>query len=305
MKFFCRPRWSMRLTLALGCCLLTMPSTGAEQNPKASATKVELRYKFQPGEVIRTKVVHQAAIRTTIDGTSQTAATVSTSIKVWKVEDIDSKGKITFLHSVDHVKMRNEVSGREDAHYDSRTDKTPPTGFEDVAKRVGVPLTLVTIDHCGTILKREERAAPGPGQGTQLTLPLPKQAIAVGDTWTFPNDMRIRLRSGEIKNIKSQQKFTLESVDGDIAKIKVETQVLTPVRDPEIEAQIIENESNGTIRFDTVAGRLVGQQLDLDRSVVGYPNAKSSMHYRTRFTEELLKDPQRTAERENVLRPKK
>lgn len=303
MSILCRPRWSMLLTLSLGCCLLTtvpLLSSAADE-----ATKYELRYKFQPGEVVRTKVLHQAAIRTTIDGTSQTAATVSTSIKVWKIEDVNSEGQITFIHSVDHVKMRNEVSGREDTHYDSLTDKKPPQGFEDVSKRVGVPLTKLTIDNLGTIIKREELAAPGPGQGTQLTLPLPKQSVAVGGTWTFPNDMRIRLRSGEIKNIKSQQRYTLESVDGNIAKIKVETQVLTPVRDPEIEAQIIENETNGTIRFDIAAGRLTGQQVDLDRSVVGYPNAKSSMHYRTRFTEELLKDEQRTAERENVLRPKK
>ena len=303
MKFHCRPRWPMLLTFFLGSALLTlapMTSSAADQ-----ATKYELRYKFKPGEVVRTQVLHQAANRTTIDGTTQIASMVTTSVKNWKIEEISSDGQITFIHSVDRVRMRNEVSGREDTHYDSQTDKKPPPGFEDVAKRVGVPLTRITIDHCGSIIKREELAAPGPGQGTQLTLPLPKQSVAVGGTWTFPNDMRIFLRSGEIKNIKSQQRYTLESVDGDIANIKVETQILTPVRDPEIEAQIIQNETNGTIRFDIAAGRLTGQQIDLDRSVVGYPNAKSSMHYRTRFTEELLKDEQRTAERENLLRPKK
>ena len=303
-----RPRWPHLLTLVSMTSLLAsvVSSTLAEDKP----TKYELRYKFKSGEVVRTQVVHQAAIRTTIDGTSQTAGTVSESIKVWKIESVSPEGEITFVHSVDHVKMRNQVTGREDSHYDSQKDSTPPTGFEEVSKRVGIPLTVVTIDNRGTILKREERAAPGPGQASQLTLPLPKDPVAVGESWTFPNDMRIRLRSGEIKNIQSRQKFTLEAVDGDIARIKVETQILTPVRDPEIEAQLIENETNGTIRFDLAAGRLVGQQIDLDRSVVGYPNAKSSMHYRTRFTEVLLKgepaqETQHTADRKNALRPKK
>jgi len=288
--------------------VIVAPLASAAETAKADpsgAKKYDLRYKFKPGETVRTKVLHQAAIRTTIDGTSQTAATVSTSIKVWKIEDIHSEGQIQFVHSVEHVKMRNEVTGREDAHYDSRVHATPPSGFEDVAKRVGMPLTRVTIDDRGTILQRKELAAPGPGQGTQLTLPLPKEPVAIGDTWTFPNDMRVRLRSGEIKNIKSQQKFTLQSVDGDIADIKVETQILTPVRDPEIEAQIIEQETNGTIRFDIAAGRLRRQQIDLDRSVVGYPNVKSSMHYRTRFTEELLSGEERTAEQEKAPLPRK
>jgi hypothetical protein len=285
--------------------LTPLASSAETANPDASAAKkYDLRYKFKPGETVRTNVLHQAAIRTTIEGTSQTAATVSTSIKVWKIEDVNSDGQIQFVHSVEHVKMRNEVTGREDAHYDSRLNATPPAGFEDVAKRVGIPLTRVTIDDRGTILKRKELAAPGPGQGTQLTLPLPKDPVATGESWTFPNDMRVRLRSGEIKNIRSQQKFTLQSVEGDVADIKVETQILTPVRDPEIEAQIIEQETNGIIRFDIAAGRLLRQQIELDRSVVGYPNVKSSMHYRTRFTEELLKNDERTAEREKSPLPK-
>jgi len=305
MDFLRRPCWPLLIVLGVVGLPLSASSAETVKPDSPTAKRYELRYKFKPGETHRTKVLHQATIRTTIDGTSQTAATVSTSIKAWKIEDIDSDGRIHFVHSVEHVKMRNEVTGREDAHYDSRIDASPPSGFEDVAKRVGVPLTRVTIDDRGTILKRAELAAPGPGQGTQLTLPLPKESVAVGETWTFPNDMRVRLRSGEIKNIKSQQKFTLQSVDGDIADIKVETQILTPVRDPEIEAQIIEQETNGTIRFDIAAGRLLRQQIDLDRSVVGYPNAKSSMHYRTRFTEELLKSDERTAEREKSPRPKK
>ena len=34
-----------------------------------------LRYSFSPGDVVRAKVVHQATVRTTIDGTSSTADT--------------------------------------------------------------------------------------------------------------------------------------------------------------------------------------------------------------------------------------
>ena len=73
-----------------------------------------------------------------------------------------------------------------------------------------------------------------------------------------------------------------------MATIAVDSQILTPIRDPAIEAQLIQRLSSGTVRFDIAAGRVLSQQLDLDRHVIGFNGAGSSMHYVTRFTEQLL-----------------
>jgi hypothetical protein len=90
----------------------------------------------------------------------------------------------------------------------------------------------------------------------------------------------------------------LESVANDVATISVDSQILTPVHDPAIEAQLIQRLSTGTIRFDIAAGRVLSQQLDLDRHVIGFSGAASSMHYVTRFTEQLLKPTPETARAE-------
>ena len=90
--------------------------------------------------------------------------------------------------------------------------------------------------------------------------------------------------------IQTRQKFTLVKVEHGVATINVDSQVLTPVHDPSIEAQFIQRLSDGTVRFDIVAGRVLSQQLDLDRHVIGFNGAGSSMHYVTRFTEKLLND---------------
>jgi hypothetical protein len=193
--------------------------------------------------------------------------------------------------------MKNDVTGRETVSYNSRTDNDPPPGFEEVSRRVGVPLTRITMDRSGKILKREDLAV-GATPPSQLALPLPEEKIAVGSTWTFPDDIVVQLQNGTSRKIKCRQRFELLAVEKDVASIKVTTQILTPINDyPEIQAQLIQRESEGTIRFDLEAGRVVSQQIDLDRRVTGYPNAKSSMHYRTRFTETLLQDAERTAER--------
>ncbi len=62
------------------------------------------------------------------------------------------------------------------------------------------------------------------------------------------------------------------------------------MNDPAIEAQLIQRLTKGWLKFDIERGRVVSQQLDMDRRVIGFSGAASSMHYLTRFTEELLPD---------------
>ena len=294
-------------------CLLLVDAVGAfgandgGANNTARGQKDQqqylLRYRFKPGDQIRTKVVHQASVRTTIEGTSQTAKTISESVKNWKIVDVSTEGKVTFEHAVEFVDMKNDVTGRETVSYDSRDDDEPPAGFEDVASRVGIPLTRVVMDATGNLHQREELAA-GATTATQLVLPLPEEKIAVGSSWTFPDDVVVQLRNGNSRKIKCRQRFKLLAVENGIAKISIATQILTPIRDyPEIEAQLVQRESEGVIQFDLDAGRVIAQQIDLDRRVTGYPNAKSSMHYRTRFTETLLPAQPRTAQRRRQASP--
>jgi hypothetical protein len=105
------------------------------------------------------------------------------------------------------------------------------------------------------------------------------------------------LKDNSVKKVQTRQKFTLESVTDDVATITIDTQILTPIHDPAIEAQLIQRLSAGTARFDISAGRILSQQLDLDRRVIGFSGPSSSMHYLTRFTEELLSAAPETARR--------
>lgn len=152
----------------------------------------------------------------------------------------------------------------------------------------------------GKVLTRLELAPADGSSPGQIVLPLPKKPVIIGALWLNPYDIPVKLQSGTQKVIKARQRFELKSVKDDVALIKVTTQILSPVDNPEIKAQLIQEESDGTIRFDIAAGRMLRQQIDLDRRVVGHPNPKSSMHYRTRFTESLVTKDDRT-----VQKPKK
>ncbi|MBL9124144.1 MAG: hypothetical protein JNG90_10965, partial [Planctomycetaceae bacterium] len=161
---------------------------------------------------------------------------------------------------------------------------------------VNVVLSVITLDPQGKIVRREDKH-PQAAQtaAAQITVAMPAEAIPVGHQWSEPHDIDVSLPSGQVKKIKTRQLFTLSEVTQGIAVIRIETQVLTPIHDPAIEAQLVQRETAGDVRFDIAAGRIIGQQMDLDKHVLGFSGNASSLHYVTRFTEELLPESQAAA----------
>ena len=277
------------------------PATKPTAAPAAGAPTYLLRYKFTRGETLRWEVEHQAEVRMTVSASTQTADTFSKSVKLWTVLEADKQGRVKFIHSVDRVQMRQKLTGRDEVTYDSTTDKEAPVGFQDVAKSVGKPLSSIRMDAMGKILDREDLVSQQSPGSKHVTIPLPEEPVSVGHQWTMPDDMNVTGRDGQSKRIQRRQQFTLEEVKHGIATIRVETQVLSPVSDPSIEAQLVQGETNGRIRFDIEAGRIDSQQMDLDKHVVGVQGDTSSMRYVTRFSERLK--PETTANRPKVAGP--
>jgi hypothetical protein len=283
------------LAMLMACCAVVLADDAASP-AIPSGPKYTLRYKFQPGEVIRTQVWHQANSETTISGTTQTAETTSGSVKVWRFKAVEPDGHITFDHSVESVDMRQKLSDHQEVAYNSKTDKEPPPMYAAVAKEVGVLLTEVTIDPTGKILKRiDQGKTTTDPQNSDMVVPLPAGPVAVGESWNISQDVPIALDEGETKIIKTRQHYTLEKVIHGVATISVATQVLTPVNNPAIQSQLVQRLTQGTIRFDLDAGHVISKQLDLDERVLGFHGADSSVHFVGRFTEEYLPPTPKTA----------
>ncbi len=121
--------------------------------------KYVLRYKFQPGETLRWEVEHRSNVRTTVAHATETVEMLTISVKAWRFTGVRPDGTATFEHSVERVDMRQKRPGRAEIRYNSQTDLKPPAGFEDVAKSVGVPLVVVTMNATGKVLHRDRREA--------------------------------------------------------------------------------------------------------------------------------------------------
>ena len=277
------------LPLVVVCCSLCGASALAD------ADEHTLQYKFKMGEVLRYRVKHTANIRSTIEGTSQDAESKSESIKAWKVTDVLPSGEMEFVHVVEVVRMSNRVPNRAKTVYDSESGEPPPPGFEQAARAVGVPLSVIRIKPSGEIVHREEKhPQPPASEDMPITLLLPSGPIAVGEQWDATYDVSAERKSGGKLQVRTRRVCTLQAVEDDIAKILVDYQILTPVS-PYVESQLVERLTKGTVRFDIPRGRVVSQEFEADRRVLGFAGEASSMHYVSSLEERLLKPGERLA----------
>jgi len=282
-----RPSGDLLASLLIGT--LSAGVRAAETDPDApSGKKYQLTYRLQPGDELRYAIDHRASVRSTIEGTTQTAVTRSESVKLWKVIDVMPDGEIEFMQMVESVRMTNKLPDRAEMVYDSREDQTPPPGFEDAAAAVGVPLSVIRMSPRGEVIDREvKHRQPAADTDAPVTLPLPPEPVAVGDPWNEPRTVSVQTQDGAKRDIQTRRRYELTKVAHGIASIKVAYQVLSPV-DPTIEAQLVQRLLKGTVKFDIQAGRIVSQRMDVDQRVLGFAGPTSSMHYVMRMEEELL-----------------
>lgn len=254
-----------------------------------------LRYKLKMGDVLRYDVTHQADIRSTMEGATQNALSKTDSVKVWKVIDVMDDGQIEVLQMVESVRMSNKLPDRAEMVFDSKTDKTPPPGFEDAAKAIGVPLSIVTMQPTGKVMARDvKHKQPAADTEAPLALLLPEKPVKIGDTWDEPRSVVVNLKEGGTRAIQTRRHHKLLKVEDGIATIEVTYQVLQSVT-PEIEAQLVQRLLKGTAKFDIAAGRVTGQEMKIDERVIGFAGPTSSMRYVMQMEETLLEEPTEVA----------
>ena len=250
-----------------------------------------LRYKFNPGETISTDVSHRAITETTINGTTQHVETATDSIKSWKIIDVDKDGSATLEHLVDHVKMMTRTSGIETVRWDSDSPETPPEGYGGVQVGLGKPLSELTIDSCGRIIKRKNFfPSPPSNTGDLMVVPLPDTPVTVGTIWTVPDTVVVELPGGKRKSVRTRLRYQVSKLDEDFAIIKVDTTVLTPIHDSQTESRLLERIWSGQITFDIVRGCVLKRSVSVDRRVVGFHGPASSIRYKASRKEQLVSE---------------
>lgn len=291
------PAWSQIPAKTQKAATTQKPATGTAAKTEP---KYLLRYKLRPGETLLSKVIHFANTRTKIQGLEEDSESRTTSEKQWQVKNVDANGNMVFEYRINAVDMAQRVGEGEEIKYNSRTDTNVPEIYQQVSETLNKPLSLITMNPQGQVVNRDkEMKSPQLGMG-ELALPLPAEPIAIGGQWSVPRETRVKLEDGTQKVIKLRELYTLEKVSAGVATISIETQPLTPISDPAIDSQIIQQLSKGQIKFDLDNGRMLSKQLDWSDVVVGFRGPDTSLKYDSRLTEELVLDAPKTATKKSA-----
>ena len=237
-----------------------------------------------------------AKTKTRIKGEEEIANVHTVSQRHWDISEV-SNGEATFDHIVDSVEMTQQQGDQDEIRWDSMSDEKPPSAFAIVAKQIGSKVSTIKINDQGQELTREDFGGTKSKLGMgSLALALPEQALAIGETWTVPREVKARTEDGEVKTIKIRELYRLEQVKTGIATLSIRSEPLTPMTQESIKAQVVQQLSDGEIKFDIDGGFMVRKELTWDEPVVGFQGPNSLMEYRARMTETFIEEPTRSAQ---------
>ena len=269
----------------------------AQQTEKATTEpeKYLLRHTLHPGQMLRFEVTHRAKTKTRIRGTEEVSQVQTVTQRHWDVVDVSDE-EMTFDHVLDSVVMTQQTGDGEELRWNSETGEEPQKVFEAVAKQIGKKIASVSVNPRGQETKREDDSGTKASLGMgSLTLAFPETPVAIGGSWSVPREFKARLEDGRVAKIKIRELYTLEKVQTGVATISLRSEPLTPIRDDSVRAQIVQQLSNGTIRFDVDNGFMLSKELTWDETIVGFQGANSLMEYRANLREELIDEVKKTA----------
>lgn len=253
---------------------VTQTSATADATAPASMA-VRLVYKFQPGQFIHYSGSSKVQYYTQLDEkTFPSSQTNETSTHI-RVVTVDEQGVATIEPVLDRARMTAQMPDKKPVVFDSRTDDNSQPQFQAVRDSIGKSVARFQVSPAGKLVKAVivESSAPKALQDAAerletrfpFLLVLPATAISVGDKWREEYSVVI-VNEGLKQPVPLRRIYELNSVADGIARIKFRTLVLTPLNDPELEKQILQQTPSGTIEFDIERGLVRSYVANINRT---------------------------------------
>ena len=267
----------------------------------ADESTYQLAYKFNPGQFLHYELSDRAELTTQTANNLTRAIQQTQCMKSFRVVSVDENGGATLEPVVEHVRMASQTGEKAIVGYDSTKDEVVPKGFENLAGTIGRPLARFQVAANGRLLKvtllvddvpkNFSEAAEKTDPAINFLTVFPEQKIKIGDKWSEKFDTKVAVASvgpqlqRELGMIRV---FELIKVEDEIATIRFRTSPRTPINDPEILRQIVQQTPSGMIEFDLKNGRLLSRSLKIDEKVVGAFGAQTLLDAQGEMMEKLV-----------------
>ncbi len=249
-----------------------------------------LKYKFEPNQFVHYDVAHSQTYTHQKAEHRLKATTESKARKHYRVVSVSPDGVATLEPVIDHVVMSAREDNKTPLVWNS--DNGPencPAQFRATAERIGKPQVRMQFASSGELLSvvplntTPVSASPE----ANFLLEFPSTAIPVGHVWSDEFSVDVNVTQTLKKPVTISRKYRLVSVEGSQAVIELKSTLLTPVREPEILAQLIQRTPQGTIVFDLDRGVLVSRELAIDKREVGALGDQSFLRVVSTYSERL------------------
>jgi hypothetical protein len=276
------------LGLALAYAVWTNSCLAQVTTKTGASDTYLLQYKLRKGETVRWDVEHHASTKTRMAGESEETSSRSVSRKAWKVIDVDDEGNMTFSHSIEAVDMWQKIGDDEAIAYNSKSDEKAPYEYEATAARLGKTLAELKVTPDGLVKERKTDLKEMKFGVGDITVPLPKHAIPIGQIWNVPTTLNAVDEDKRPQDLKARLTYQLVKVTDGHAYITFKTEILTPVESPKIESQLMQQKTKGYLVFDIQNGRMVRKDIEWNEKVQGFEGDDSFLEYVANMSEKIV-----------------
>lgn len=289
-------------------CLVPGYSTGqqnatSQTQTSGSSETYLLQYKLKSGETVRWDVEHVASTKTRMAGEMEETSSRSVSRKAWTVSNVTNEGDMSFTHMIEAVDMWQQIGDEKPISYNSMTDKDVPFEYESTAARLGKVLADITITTDGQVKHRESSLKEMKFGVGDIAVPLPQQAIAIGQKWNVPTTFNAVDEDQRPHELKARLSYQLVKVTDGNAFITFRTEILTPVESEKIQSQIMQQKTKGYLVFDIQRGRPIRKEVEWNERVQGFEGGDSFLEYVAKLSEKLVDDTNKPPQISTTLAP--
>ena len=260
-----------------------------------------LEYKFRKGQSFKYKSEHILTKTTSMASFTDKLSSRSQNVKVYKINNVDSLGQITFVHINEKSKTETRLNDKDPVIYDSESKEKPPQDYRQIAKTIGAVLFTYRIKPNGEIIERKSHFRDWDLGTGKAIVPFPKKPIPVGYTWFVGDVVTAKRADRRVVRINLRLRYRVESVSQGLAKISMKTEVLTPIT-PKLRSQILQDLIEGERIFDITNGRFVRSEIQWNHRVSGFEGSDSLTEYLGRYTESLVVNESKTSRTGPVAR---
>ncbi len=250
-----------------------------------------LKYNFTAGQVLRYDGKDNITGASTISGTTQKYSSETSSVREWRVTDVDDQGSARLELRI--VRVAAEMTSPNGARIAFDTDKDEEKN--PLAAVVGKPIVELTLTASGQVkdLKPSKSAEAGPFVAMVRTrlFPLPKVPVQVGTGWQYDFDLPLPPPLGRTnEQVRIRQTLRLEKVHDGVATINLRTSLAEETKDKSLMSRVAQFLPAGQIELDLKRGVLRSVELKLDQTVQGFSGADSEARITGSSTERLNDD---------------